>query len=76
LRTSEKERVQYLALMADELTARASVQGNLDPLLLVAGGKVLVRRTHEILTVLSGKRFIFNLGHGIVPDRRRISVLP
>jgi len=57
-----------LALMADELSARATVQGNLDPLLLVAGGKGLERRTHEILTVLNGKRFIFNLGHGIVPE--------
>ena len=57
-----------LALMADELSARATVQGNLDPLLLVAGGKVFEGRTREILTALSGKRFIFNLGHGIVPE--------
>ena len=57
-----------LALMAGELSARATVQGNLDPLLLVAGGKVFEGRTQEILTALSGKRFIFNLGHGIVPE--------
>jgi uroporphyrinogen decarboxylase len=57
-----------LALMADELSALTTVQGNLDPLLLVAGGEALAARAREILTVLSGKRFIFNLGHGIVPE--------
>jgi len=56
-----------LALMA-ELSASASVQGNLDPLLLVVGGPPLERRTREILTALDGRRFIFNLGHGIVPE--------
>jgi uroporphyrinogen decarboxylase len=44
------------------------VQGNLDPLLLVAGGEPLEERTHEILERMAGKRFIFNLGHGIVPE--------
>ncbi len=44
------------------------VQGNLDPLLLVAGGEALEERTHEILERMSGQRFIFNLGHGIVPE--------
>ena len=56
-----------LALMA-ELSARVTVQGNLDPLLLVVGGKALEGRTREILAALSGRRFIFNLGHGIVPE--------
>jgi uroporphyrinogen decarboxylase len=44
------------------------VQGNLDPLLLVAGGEPLEERTREILERMEGKRFIFNLGHGIVPQ--------
>ncbi len=44
------------------------VQGNLDPLLLVAGGEAMERRVAEILTALAGKPFIFNLGHGIVPQ--------
>jgi uroporphyrinogen decarboxylase len=57
-----------LAVMADELSALTTVQGNLDPLLLVTGGEPLAARAREILTVLSGKRFIFNLGHGIVPE--------
>jgi uroporphyrinogen decarboxylase len=44
------------------------VQGNLDPLLLVAGGAHLDERVDEILDLMRGKRFIFNLGHGIVPQ--------
>jgi len=44
------------------------VQGNLDPLLLVAGGARLDERVDEILDLMEGKRFIFNLGHGIVPQ--------
>jgi uroporphyrinogen decarboxylase len=43
------------------------VQGNLDPLLLVAGGVALDEAVHDILDSLSGGPFIFNLGHGIVP---------
>lgn len=48
--------------------ASVAVQGNLDPLLLVAGGQAMEARVHEILTAMRGRRFIFNLGHGIVPD--------
>jgi uroporphyrinogen decarboxylase len=44
------------------------VQGNLDPLLLVAGGAPMEERTLEILERMAGKRFVFNLGHGIVPQ--------
>jgi uroporphyrinogen decarboxylase len=44
------------------------VQGNLDPLLLVAGGPQLDRRVASILAALGSAPFIFNLGHGILPD--------
>lgn len=44
------------------------VQGNLDPLLLVAGGAAMEERAEHILELMAGKRFIFNLGHGIVPE--------
>jgi uroporphyrinogen decarboxylase len=57
-----------LAVMAGELAEQTVVQGNLDPLLLAAGGEAMERRVAEILTALSGKRFIFNLGHGVVPQ--------
>ncbi len=44
------------------------VQGNLDPLLLVAGGRPMEERVAEILEALGGGPFVFNLGHGIVPE--------
>ncbi len=44
------------------------VQGNLDPLLLVVGGDHLDERVDELLELMHGRRYIFNLGHGIVPQ--------
>ena len=44
------------------------VQGNLDPLALVAGGTALDRSIDHILNSLSTGPHIFNLGHGIVPE--------
>ena len=51
-----------------ELPSRMPVQGNLDPLLLLAGGSELERRIDFILDAFSDRPHIFNLGHGI--DRR------
>jgi uroporphyrinogen decarboxylase len=44
------------------------VQGNLDPVALVAGGAALDEGVDEILAAMSDKPFIFNLGHGILPE--------
>ena len=44
------------------------VQGNLDPLALVAGGNALAEGTDAILDAMRGKPFVFNLGHGVVPE--------
>jgi uroporphyrinogen decarboxylase len=49
------------------LQARLPVQGNLDPILLLAGGPAMESRIREIRKMLSRKAHIFNLGHGIVP---------
>jgi uroporphyrinogen decarboxylase len=57
-----------LDFAARELAGRMIVQGNLDPLLLVTGGPAMDRRVDEILGALSHQPFIFNLGHGIVPE--------
>jgi uroporphyrinogen decarboxylase len=46
----------------------AVVQGNLDPLALVAGGEALERQTVGVLKELAGVPYICNLGHGIVPE--------
>lgn len=51
-----------------DLSGKSLVQGNLDPLLLVNGGDQLDRRAEEIVAAMAGRRFIFNLGHGIVPQ--------
>jgi uroporphyrinogen decarboxylase len=45
-----------------------TLQGNLDPLALVAGGEALDRAVERILGVAEGRAFIFNLGHGILPE--------
>lgn len=44
------------------------VQGNLDPLVLIAGGEALDSAVDTILAALGGRPHIFNLGHGILPD--------
>lgn len=53
---------------ARELPAHLPLQGNLDPLALIAGGETLDRAVDHILDALSGRPHIFNLGHGILPD--------
>jgi uroporphyrinogen decarboxylase len=58
----------------DVLGGRCAVQGNLDPLALIAGGDALKRATDEILEATAGTPFIFNLGHGILPETPLIHV--
>jgi len=53
---------------ARRLQARGAVQGNLDPLRLVAGGKALEDGVKQILEGLGGGPLVFNLGHGITPQ--------
>jgi uroporphyrinogen decarboxylase len=50
---------------ARELPAGMPVQGNLDPLLLLAGTAELEERTHAILDAFADRPHVFNLGHGI-----------
>ena len=52
----------------DRVQSRVAVQGNLDPLVLVAGGEGLDRGVDAVLEAFAGQPFIFNLGHGIVPE--------
>ncbi|SJM31471.1 uroporphyrinogen decarboxylase [Mesorhizobium delmotii] len=53
---------------AKELQRGGAVQGNLDPLRLVAGGKALGDGVDAILKALGDGPLIFNLGHGITPE--------
>jgi uroporphyrinogen decarboxylase len=57
-----------VAWIKDRLQKLLPVQGNLDPLLLVAGGSQFDKRVEEILATLGSGSFIFNLGHGIRPE--------
>lgn len=52
----------------DAIQSKVPVQGHLDPLVLRAGGNALEREADAILTAFGGRPFIFNLGHGILPD--------
>ena len=52
----------------DILPGHLPVQGNLDPLALVAGGSALDAAIARILAAFPERPHIFNLGHGIVPD--------
>jgi uroporphyrinogen decarboxylase len=54
-------------LVAPALPANVAVQGNLDPLAVVAGGPGMAAEVSEILAALRGRPHVFNLGHGILP---------
>jgi uroporphyrinogen decarboxylase len=55
-------------LIRDKVQSRVAVQGNLDPLALIAGGAALDRAVDDVLTNFAAGRLIFNLGHGIQPE--------
>jgi uroporphyrinogen decarboxylase len=44
------------------------LQGNLDPIALIAGGDALDRAVDHILEAMAGRPHVFNLGHGILPE--------
>lgn len=52
----------------EQLPEGLPVQGNLDPLVLLAGGKALKTATKRILDAFRERPHIFNLGHGILQD--------
>src|SRR5690606_13238626 len=54
--------------LARQIQAGGAVQGNLDPLRMVAGGAALDEGVDEVLETLGGGPLIFNLGHGITPQ--------
>lgn len=46
------------------------VQGNLDPLRLIAGNEAIRQGLDRLLPIMRGRPFIFNLGHGITPEAK------
>ncbi len=57
-----------LAFARERIQKRRPIQGNLDPLALVGGGAALDRSIDAILDAFGQGPFIFNLGHGVLPD--------
>jgi len=55
-------------IFARKLQSRLPVQGNLDPFVLLVGGAALDRAVDLTLEAFSERPFIFNLGHGILPQ--------
>jgi uroporphyrinogen decarboxylase len=50
------------------IQSRVAVQGNLDPTVLLAGGEALDHAVDAVLAAFAEGPFIFNLGHGILPE--------
>jgi uroporphyrinogen decarboxylase len=44
-----------------------TVQGNLDPVVLLAGGRTMEHEVHHLREVFAGRPHVFNLGHGVLP---------
>ncbi len=57
-----------MALMDQSLPKGTPIQGNLDPLVLIAGGEALDRSVDRIVASAGDRPHIFNLGHGIRPE--------
>ena len=56
------------SFIRERVQNRVAVQGNLDPLALIAGGAALDRAVDDVLANYAEGRLIFNLGHGIQPE--------
>jgi uroporphyrinogen decarboxylase len=56
------------SLIRERVQNRVAVQGNLDPLALIAGGAALDSAVDDVLENFAKGRLIFNLGHGIQPE--------
>jgi uroporphyrinogen decarboxylase len=56
------------SLIRERVQTKVAVQGNLDPLALIAGGAALDRAIDDVLANYAKGRLIFNLGHGILPE--------
>src|ERR1700692_861844 len=56
------------SLIRERVQSRVAIQGNLDPLALIAGGAALDSAVDDVLANYAPGRLIFNLGHGILPE--------
>jgi len=61
------EQAMELAAVLANMAKHCAVQGNLDPIALLAGGERLTSRVENVISEVPMQRHIFNLGHGIRP---------
>ena len=57
-----------VGVVRSQLGSNVTLQGNLDPLALVAGGVALEDSVRRVRGAFEGAPYIFNLGHGILPE--------
>lgn len=57
-----------LSFASETLQTKLTVQGNLDPVLLLVGGTAMAEAVRDIRDRLGARPFIFNLGHGVLPQ--------
>jgi len=62
------DNTQTLSWAVQRLSPKVALQGNLDPILLLQGGAAMERAIDHCLEVAKGVPYIFNLGHGILPQ--------
>ena len=62
------------AFVCAQVPPDLALQGNLDPLVLRAGGAALDTAVDTVMVAFAGRPFIFNLGHGILPDTPILNV--
>jgi uroporphyrinogen decarboxylase len=55
-------------LVRDRLQSHVALQGNLDPVMLVVGGEGMRLAVRQLRATLGRGPYIFNLGHGILPE--------
>jgi uroporphyrinogen decarboxylase len=60
--------VLALAFAREHVQSKVTVQGNLDPALLVVGGDVMLNSAKALRRMLGKGGFVFNLGHGVLPE--------
>jgi uroporphyrinogen decarboxylase len=56
------------ALVRAMVPPSTALQGSLDPMALVVGGPALAEEVRTLLHAMQGSSFVFNLGHGVVPQ--------
>jgi uroporphyrinogen decarboxylase len=52
----------------DTLSSHVTLQGGLDPLAVVEGGEPMRQMARDLVETFRGRPYIFNLGHGFVPE--------